>query len=814
MNLTDYNKKRRFDDTPEPEGAAAQDGQKLIFVVQRHDASHLHYDFRLEADGVLKSWAVPKGPSLYPKDRRLAVQVEDHPVSYATFTGDIPAGNYGAGHVDVWDHGTYEAVDEKGKAISQTALLKALSAGSVRFVMHGKKLRGLFKLFRMKDGDKNWLLMKGDDEFATHEPYDIEHGGAIKASKKSAPKLPEIKEPAAGKKLTDFIRPMMARLHDAPFDDPDWLFEIKWDGYRAIAEIGASVTKLYSRNGLSFEQDYPEIFAALNALKTDAVIDGEIVAFDDENNPKFQLLQNAGSNGRQLVYYVFDCLYLDGKSIEHLPLTERKKLLKNLLPKESDSIHFCDHVTGAGIDFFRVAEQRGLEGIIAKRANSIYAEGSRSPDWLKVKHLHTDEAIIAGFTEPKGARQYFGALILGAYRDGVLHYLGHTGTGFDNAGLKALYDRMIPLKTGSSPFSEKVHVNAPVTWISPELVCAIKYTEVTADGQFRHPVYMGLRKDKYAEEVTGTDAAPIKNATLENKKNAGGKSVALTNTTKIFWPEEGYTKGDVIAYYNAIYKYIIKYLKGRPLSLRRNPNGIADQGFFQKDAGNSAPDWVRTQIIFSDSTQKDVDYIICDDKPTLLYLANLGCIELNPWHSQVENLERPDYLLLDLDPSDANTFDQVIETAQAIKQVLDEAGAPSWCKTSGSTGLHIYVPMHARYTYEQVNTFAEIIATHAQELLPEFTSLERGLKKRGNKIYIDFMQNNIAQTVACPYSLRPKPHATVSAPLAWTEVRKGLDMQRFNIKSMAKRLEEKGDFFTGVLRKGIDMGKCLRRLEK
>ena len=832
MSLSTYNKKRNFKATSEPKGREAKDGKQLIFVVQRHEASSLHYDFRLELDSVLKSWAVPKGPSLSPKDRRLAVEVEDHPISYAKFSGDIPEGNYGAGHVDIWDSGHFTPVDEEGTALSHKEALKRLQEGHLRFIMKGKKLKGAFKLFRMKEEDKNWLLMKSDDEYALEGPFDIEASGAAK--KKAAPAPRAVKKkpvaepgrvPAAGEKYREFIHPMMARLHEGAFDDPDWIFEIKWDGYRAIAECNGKNTRLYSRNGLSFSTDYPAVDAAVKAIKRKMVLDGEIVAFNEKGNPDFQLLQNARSNGAALLYYVFDLLYLDGKSVEHLPTIERKKLLREVLP-EGDVIRYCDHVTGEGKAFFKIMQRRGLEGMIAKKASSVYEEDRRSEEWLKVKHVITDEAVICGYTVPKGSRKYFGALLLGDYSSGKLEYIGHTGTGFNAATLKELYATMQAYKADESPFSERVHANSPVTWLRPELVCNVKYTEVTKDGIRRHPVYQGLRKDKGAKEVTRADAAgagKLKGAskstkhsenesTMEDYVKVGKLKVAVSNRDKVFWPEEGYTKGDVIDYYNAVSKYILPYLKGRPLSLRRNPNGIKDGGFFHKDAGDDAPEWVRTEPIWSESSSRDVDYIIADDKATLLYLANLGCIELNPWHSRVGQLERPDYLVIDLDPSDKNTFDQVVETAKAVKEVCDSIGIKAFAKTSGSTGIHIYVPMGAKYSYEQVNSFAELIALRTVELVPDFSSLERGIKKRGPMIYVDYMQNNIAQTVAAPYSLRPKPHATVSAPLDWKEVRKGLDMQRFNIRSMIRRIEAKGDLFKPVLQRGINMEAALKKL--
>lgn len=816
MSLKKYNQKRRFNDTPEPEGKAAKDGQQLIFVVQRHDASTLHYDFRLELNGVLKSWAVPKGPSMNPKDKRLAVEVEDHPVSYAKFSGDIPAGNYGAGHVDIWDEGTYVPVNASGKEISQKQFAQDLAAGHIRFELHGRQLKGRFSLVRthLKGGSQpNWLLLKSKDDavMETNDSHNtLETGHALSLQ-------PDTKAPSeTSKKFTRFIHPMAARLHQGAFDDKDWVFEIKWDGYRAIAEINQGNVKLYSRNGLDFSADYATIYEALKKLNIHAVLDGEIVAFDEKGNPDFQQLQNAKNTKTNLVYHVFDLLYLDGKSVEQLPLLKRKQLLQQLLP-EATFIKYADHVSGSGKDFFAVMQERGLEGMMAKRANSIYEEGKRSNDWLKIKHVQTDEAIICGYTEPKGARKYFGALLLGMYRQGKLSYIGHAGTGFDAETLKSLYDTMQAYKTDKSPFSQKVKINSPVTWLQPELVANIKYTEVTQEGIRRHPVFMGLRKDKSAAEVTGADALPPENPNTMRKETtikAGNRKVPVTNPDKIYWPEEGYTKGDMIAYYQSVAKVLLPYLKNRALSLKRNPNGITDRGFFHKDAGDDAPDWVATKAIWSESSKRDVDYIICNNEATLVYLANLGCIELNPWHSRVDSLNNPDYMILDLDPSDDNSFDDVIDLALGIKEILDEAGAPAYPKTSGSSGIHIYVPMGGKYTYEEVSLFAELVANTATQRLPEIATVERSLKKRSkSQIYVDFGQNHIGQTVAAPYSLRPKPHAPVSAPLDWKEVKHGLSIQDFNIKNMVQRLEKMGDLFKPVLGKGVDLKKVLKKLE-
>lgn len=638
-------------------------------------------------------------------------------------------------------------------------------------------------------------------------------------------------------RLSDYIKPMLAQIHDQPFDDPDWLFEIKWDGYRAVAEVNKKGIRLYSRNGLSFLKLYPAVAEELKKIKGDVILDGEIVVLNKNNKPDFQKLQQYDQNpSLQIQFYVFDCLAHNGKSLMNQPLIERKKIAEKVLP-ESKILKYSGHVMASGIDFFSGVVKMDLEGMIAKRSSSVYIPGKRSRDWLKIKNHNTQEAVIAGYTAPKGSRDHFGALILGIYEDNKLKYIGHTGTGFTAAMLKQVHDTISPLKRNTSPFDKKVAVNSPVTWVEPVTVCQIKYTEVTEDGILRHPVFLGLRIDKTGKETTTLDptvqskktpskmtaARPTKrssptqnvNATSEKKeasRKINGHVVTLTNLEKLYWPDEKITKGDLIYYYETVSKYILPYLKGRPQSLRRNPNGIRDEGFFHKDAGHDTPSWVDTVTISSESADKDIKYILCNNKATLLYLNNLGCIELNPWNSTVRKLDYPDYMVMDLDPSDENTFEQVIEAAQAVKEVLDEAGATAYCKTSGATGLHIYVPLKAQYPYDEVRAFAEVIATLTGQKLPISTTMERSLSKRNGRIYLDYLQNKKGQTLASVYSVRPKPGATVSTPLLWKEVKHGLHPEQFTIHNIARRLDRHGDLFSGVLRDRTNLKKCLKNL--
>lgn len=614
---------------------------------------------------------------------------------------------------------------------------------------------------------------------------------------------------------------MLAKETGKAFDNDGWLFEIKWDGYRAISEIKDGEVSLYSRNGLLFNNSYPVVANALKKIKHNAVLDGEIVVMNEAGRSDFQKLQHYEDNTRYpICYYVFDILSLNGKDTCALPLSDRKKLLQQLIKKD-EVVKYSDHVMGKGTVFFNAAGKQGLEGIMAKKADSAYYKGIRTGDWLKIKHHRSDEVIIVGFTKPAGARKYFGALVLATKNEAGLQYAGHTGSGFTDSDLKEVYDKLAPLETGKSPFAEKVKTNMPVTWIKPKYVAELKFTEWTSDGKMRHPIFLRMRADKTPKDMDMRKTKPAAPVKAAGKKSTGDPATELSigkikvrtsNRDKLYWPGEGITKGMMIDYYQSMAEYILPYLKDRPESLKRNPGGITDKGFYHKDAGEDAPKFVKSVPLYSDSAKKDIDYIICNDKATLAYLNNLGCIELNPWNSTTKALDNPDYMIIDIDPSPKNNFEQVIETANVFKQILDKAGATAFCKTSGATGMHIYVPLGRKYAYEQVRSFAEIICKMAQEQLPKFTSVERNLKKRGNKIYLDYLQNSRGQTIAAAYSLRPHPGATVSTPLLWKEVKTGLRPAAFTIKTVPQRVKKMKDIFKPVLGKGIDLKKCLAKI--
>lgn len=916
MGLTKYNEKRTFDKTPEPKGGKA-DPEELIFVIQKHHASRLHYDFRLEMDGVLKSWAVPKGPSLDPATKRLAMMVEDHPYDYKDFEGIIPKGNYGAGTVMVWDEGTYEPLEEaKTKKEKEKILLKELASGSVKIRMKGKKLKGEFALVKTKGMSENsWLLIKHRDKFASEADITKKDKSVISnktldgikattdnvwgesesdekkddKAKKTKDKKDEdapideyiekekddksgekdvatlLKKGKKAKFPEDFV-PMLATLVDEPFDDPGWEYEVKWDGYRALAYMNNGVTELKSRNKKSFNDKFYPIHEGLCDWKINAVLDGEVVVINDKGHSDFGALQNWRSEADgELVYYVFDILWYEGKSLVDLPLTERKAILQSIVTEDSP-VRIGYSIAAEGTAFFNAAGEMGLEGIIAKRSDSTYQAGLRTNDWLKIKIHKRQEVIIAGYTRNAGTSKHFSALLLAAYDQGVLQYVGKVGTGFKDKQQKEMLELFKPLETENSPFKETPDYNKPsrfrpnppkanATWLKPELVCEVSFTEVTSDGVFRHPSFEGMREDKKARDVVREIEQPTEKIVEEDKKSEqedkkaqqkeknsekeeiiakpgkskrktllnptdetqvrqiNGNEVKFSNLSKIFWHQEKITKRDVINYYYQIAPFILPYLERRPLSLNRFPNGIDGKSFYQKDVTGKVPSWVETFPYTANDEEQQKNFMVCNDEAALLYMANLGCIDMNPWNSRTHKPDNPDWCLLDLDPDTTNTFEQVIETALAIKQLLDSLNIDGYCKTSGSTGLHIYIPLGAKYSYDQCQLFAQWIASQVQQELSGFTSIERMTKNRKGKLYIDYLQNRPKATLAAPYSIRPKPGATVSMPLHWEEVKIGLQLRDFTILNAMDRLQQEGDLFKPVLGKGIDLEAAIGKIE-
>lgn len=836
MSLALYRKKRNFKKTTEPRAVKGQKKSNLSFVVQRHHASHLHYDFRLEMQGVLKSWAVPKGPSMVAGEKRLAVMVEDHPLPYGKFYGEIPKGNYGAGVVEIWDNGTYTPMIQNVNP--EKSLTAQLHKGDLKFILNGKHLKGAFALVRMHDDTgKNWLLIKKSDEHA-QKHFKIENVDAIKSpvkkkaktknksDKKTTNHQPSQKNLVAPEKKpfpAGVPKPMLAKLSEQVVDAGQWLYEIKYDGYRVISKINNGKVELLSRNGNSFTKAYTTIASELETVRANIILDGEAVIENKKGLSDFQLLQNYRTTGEgTLKYYVFDILYLDGHDITDFPLMKRKELLNEFFKNYTfTNIFNSDYKIGNGKTLFKKYSDKGYEGIIAKNIDSTYHAGSRSGAWLKIKTTQMQEAVICGYTMPQNSRKYFGSLILGVYDGSRLKYIGNCGTGFTDASLKELHIAFEKLKITHSSFDEipdlKGTKGKPV-WLRPELVCNVKFSEWTQDVRLRIPVFMGLRIDKEASEVV--NESKTQNDKMKNNSGkekiivVAGKKVKCTNPDKIYWPGENYTKGDLIDYYKAISKYILPYLKNRPQSLNRHPNGIAKESFYQKDMDfKQLPSWAKTAKLYSKSNKGYIDYLICNDTATLIYMANLGCIEINPWHSTYIQPDNPSYMMLDLDPGKISFVD-VINTALVVKEVCDEAGISCFCKTSGATGLHIFIPLGAKYTYDEVKTFGEIIAVLTHRRLPNTTSIERSTSKRKDKIYIDFLQNRKGQTISAPYSVRPRPYAPVSTPLLWKEVNHKLTPEMFTIKNMEKRLQKTGDLWQPVLKKGIVLSKALKQIEK
>ncbi len=810
MGLGQYFKKRNFKLTPEPTGKPKPNhSKKLAFVVQEHHASQLHYDFRLEIDGVLKSWAVPKGPSLNPHEHHLAISTEDHPFEYRKFEGVIPEGSYGAGNVIIWDEGWYEA--RKGKPGDDEKTMRTeLKKGHLTFILHGKKLKGEFALIKMQDATEQnaWLLVKKGDEFASGADI-TKQNESVKSHKRVddlGGKLLDLK--SYPKKSTPWrVKPMLCTLVDEPFSRDDWLFEIKWDGFRAVGSKKGSALQLYSRNQIDFSQKYPPVYEALRAFKHDVVVDGEIVVVDSSGTSHFEWLQNWHRDPQgELRYYIFDILWCDGHDLRKMPLVERKQVLKSVLPK-NDILQYSDHVETKGEELFAKMKKQGLEGMVAKNGSSPYREADRGTDWLKIKTGLRQEVVIGGYTEPRGSRQYLGSLIVGVYDNGKLVYAGHSGGGIPDEQRKQLRDKLAKLERQTSPFTSLPKSNAPVHWVRPELVCEMSFTEWTKEGYMRHPQFEGLRPDKKPKAVHREKSKTLPPAT----KNTSGLPFEQTHLDKIFFPKQKYTKGDIFKYYESMADYILPYVKDRPCSMNRMPDGITGESFYQKN-NEHLPDWVPHADIFSESNNENLHWIVGNNLDTLLYMVQLGCVEINPWNSRVKHLQKPDWIIIDLDPEGVS-FAKVIEVARVVKTVCDEWQIPTYPKTSGKTGLHVFIPAGAKYTYEQTKNLAHLIVLEVNKRLPKITSVERMPEKRQHRIYLDYLQNREGQTLAAPYSLRPTPEATVSMPLHWDEVKAGLSPNDFTIKNALRRLTRVGDIWKPVRGQGINLAKILGQVK-
>jgi bifunctional non-homologous end joining protein LigD len=663
-------------------------------------------------------------------------------------------------------------------------------------------------------------------------------------------KILSILKKARKENFPGLITPMLATLVTEPVEESGWIYEMKWDGFRAVAYLNNGEVNLLSRNNKSFNKKFYPLYTTLLGWKINAVLDGEIVTLNQDGIPDFGALQGWRSEADgELIFYVFDILWLNGYSLSDLPLQERKSILSQLIPPNDSTIRNSEIIQGKGKAAFQLAEELHLEGVMAKRSESTYQPGARSKDWLKIKTEKRQEMVIGGYTINEGTSKLFSALLMGIIENGSFNFLTSVGTGFNKKMQEEIISKLKPFETKTSQFSSIPEFNKPsrfrpnppkadVVWVKPVLVGEISYRELTRDGAYRHPSFKGLREDKNAGEVVREipsstqqlvkdhklveqkvlkapprhERKTLLNPTEETQTRlVNGHELKFTNLSKIFWPKEKFSKRDMINYYYAVAPYILPYLKDRPQTLNRHPNGIEGKSFYQKDVKGKAPAWIETYPYFSYADNREKEFLVCTNEASLLYIASLGSIEINPWHSRRNSPDHPDWCIIDLDP-DQNSFNQVIEAAQVTKKILDAIGIPSYPKTSGSTGLHIYIPLGAKYSYHDSKEFGRKIATLIHHELQGFTSIERKTADRGGKMYVDFLQNRPQATVAAPYSLRPKPGAPVSMPLHWEEVKKGLKIIDFHINNAIPRLKEHGDIFKPVLGKGINMEKALKKL--
>ncbi|MGE0353775.1 MAG: DNA ligase D [Gemmatimonadales bacterium] len=838
--LASYRAKRALERTPEPAGAVGRSEGRL-FVVHKHAARHLHFDLRLEMEGVLRSWAVPKGPSANPADKRLAVLVEDHPVEYGDFEGKIPEGNYGAGAVIVWDRGEWVPIEDP---------LEGLEKGKLLFELRGYKLKGLWTLVKIKKSQKEWLFIKERDGWVREDGGDYPEASVLsgltveqlKAGYDAADPIREelrrLKAPRRTVSAAD-VELMLAETREKPFSREGWLFELKLDGYRMIVARERGEARLLTRNGHDAVATFPEVARAVAALPFDGVVlDGEVVAVDQAGHPSFQRLQQRGrltgalevrraAVENPVTFFAFDLLGFEGFDLRRLPLVQRKALLRRVLPP-AGALRYLDHFEERGEALYAEVERMGLEGIVAKKMDAPY-RGGRSASWLKIRSDRTEDFVIVGYTRAKGSRGGFGAIHLAQFVGPDLAYVGRAGSGFTGRQLdqiRADLDRLrreTPASIGPvSPVSGQRIAMKDVpdfrtsVWVDPVLVAEVRYKEMTDEGYLRQPVFLRLRDDKPAAECRReqlaagpADGLPDPAPTVAQDVP---REVKFSNLDKIFWPDEGYTKGDLIAYYREISPWLLPYLRNRPVVLTRYPDGITGKSFFQKDAPAFAPDWLRTERRWSEDASREIDYFICDDVESLLYIANLGAIPLHIWASRSPSLEQPDWCILDLDPKEA-PFEDVIQVARATHALCREIDLPAFIKTSGSSGLHVLVPLGRQCTHEQARTFGEVLAHAVVAREPGIATTTRQVHKRGGKVYVDYLQNGLGKLLAAPFSLRPLPGAPVSMPLRWSEVTRGLDIRKFTIRTAVQRMKRlKRDPVVEVLDLAPDLARVLERL--
>jgi len=813
-SLSTYRAKRAFDRTPEPGGLAPTAAPKPggLLIVHMHDATRFHWDLRLEMNGVLMSWAVPKGPSANPADKRLAVRVEDHPLEYGDFEGVIPEGNYGAGTVIVWDRGVWVPLEDP---------YEGLEKGKLLFELRGYKLRGRWTLIKLKKTPKEWLLIKERDEYVSTEPYSNEsvlsgltNDELRNAKQRAEPIKKELEKLGAPKRnlRVEDTELMLAETRDEPFSKAGWLFEVKLDGYRMRAACQGGAPILYSRKGLDFTESFPEIARAIKAIPFEGMIlDGELVVLNESGHPSFNKLQARAKLGAReakraaiespATLYVFDLLAFEGYDLRKLPLIKRKEILQKILPP-TGPLRYSEHFEKNGEALYEQVVNLGLEGIVAKKADSPYRNG-RSSDWLKIRADRIDDFVVVGFSKPKGSRGGFGSLHVGAYKDGRLIYCGRAGSGFSGDQLSEISATLQSLVRKTPPCDPPENGALPKgtdhTWVEPRLVCDVRYKEFTKDGLLRQSVFVRFRDDKKPEDVQmpghekrdmGNEKGPEASVTFPVSR-VPLREVKFSNLDKVFWPEEGYTKGDLIEYYRSMGPWLLPYLKNRPVVLTRYPDGINGKSFYQKDAPGFVPDWIQTIPIWSEDTQRDIQYFVANDIETLVYLVNLGTIPLHIWMSRIDDLTRPDWCLIDLDPKEA-PFEHVITLAKTMKTVCDEVDMPAFIKTTGKSGLHVMLPLGRQLTYAQCLQLAMLFARLVTDQHTDVATTARTISKREGKVYVDAFQNRAGQLMVAPYSVRPSPKAPVSMPIEWDEVNGKLHNTNFTIANALKRMQKLG----------------------
>lgn len=851
-NLDKYRAKRSADRTAEPFGATvATPGAKGgLFVIQKHAARRLHWDLRLEMDGVLRSWAVPRGVSIDPQDKRMAVETEDHPIEYVDFEGIIPDGNYGAGPMIVWDRGVY---------LEHIPMGDGYRDGKLLFELRGHKLRGVWTLVRTAGGDgKQWLLIKkpdGGSVLANMPPPDetsVLSGLTIEQVQQGFDRAAEIRRelaalgPSSGVRRERVdpsrVQPMLASTHAAPMSREGWFFELKYDGYRVIACTSDRAGTLHYRSGLETSAAFPEITRTLAALPYGhLVIDGEIVVLDADARPNFSRLQKRALLGRSrdvetamrehpVILYAFDLLGFEDCDLRGLPLRERKRLLAALLPS-AGAVRFADHIERDGLGLWRHVEALGLEGMVAKRADAPYTAG-RGDAWLKIRIEHTADLVVVGFTDPEGSRPHLGSLHLARHDGTGLVYSGKVGSGFDDAMLKTLRSRLdgteieTPVCSGAPVGARGSH------WVTPTFAAEIRFKHVTDDGMLRHPVFLRIRDDKplhdcvlapetFADQAPATTAEDIDaeaalaaadlEAPIVSSDVPGVHRVVISNPDKPFWPDDGYRKRDLVGFYREVAPWLLYYLRDRPLVLTRYPDGIAGKSFFQKNAPPYVPAWLRTKTMWSEHAQREIEYFVCDEVDAIAYVANLATIPLHVWGSRLQDLAHPDWCILDLDPKGA-PFPDVVRIAFRIRDLCEEIGMVPYLKTSGSTGLHVLLPLGRTCTFDQCRQLGEVLAQVICSELPDIATVERHIPSRRGRVYVDFGQNGHGRLLVAPLSLRPLPRAPVSTPLMWHELHENLNQHDFNMATVPRRLAEIGDPLRPVLDGRPDLNAVLARL--